>query len=105
MAEYLYNAAAACLTIKGTIVCGVAGFIGYGTVKCIKNHQEEAQIRERERQRLLNRERAQENLRVLEYQHQDRMTDRKQEQAELLNQLGELDEAVKEVQARTRSDN
>jgi hypothetical protein len=103
--EALQSVLGFCITVKGATICGVSTGLGYFAYKCLKDHQEEAQIRERERQRQLNHKRNQEILRVMDYQNQNQIADKKQEQAQLLAQLEEVQEGLQAAQARARANN
>lgn len=94
-----------CVSVKGAIVCGGGTAVGYFAYKCYKDQQQEAEIRERERQRLQNHERNQEILRALDYQYQNQIAVKKQEQTELLAQLEDVQEDLQAVQARARANN
>ena len=103
--EVFQSALAFCVTVKGAVICGGGTAVGYFAYKCYKDQQAEAEVRERERRRLQNHERNQEILRALDYQHQNQIADKKQEQAELLAQLEDVQEDLQAVQARGRANN
>lgn len=81
----------------------VGGAVGYTIVKCIKSGQDEAQEQQRILERRQNEEREKEAERVDDYQHRNRIADKKHQQEELRAQIEEVDEDLRAIQARTRA--